>query len=203
MDMKSLVFTFVGICLFCSCVPAWHAQLTDKPCIDACMNNAMVDFIHTCKLMKTDTVFAIFHSTSEYYFDIKDDNVCIVVAQYSHPILPYPEEVAGAKARSREFLFWDEYIEIKDKLFLINRDNVTRDSILTQDYLDVLKKYNRLDYSWFDEGCVWPPYGVDDGIEHVYYFFCPNNPKKYKKSKVVSHFFMKGLRKRTPSVKCD
>lgn len=183
------------------CAPSWHTQLTNKQGVEGCIHNAMVDFVNTCKLAKLGRVFSVTEFPEPKDFVINEGIVCLLIYHERHPMFAYPEEVAGAKARSLDVL---SYIELNDMLFLLENDRANRDSILTQQYLDVLTRYNHIDYSWIEES-VFPPLIFDDGVEMIYYFFCSDNPRRYKKSKVFSFFSKerKRLEKNPPCPKCD
>jgi len=189
-------YVYISLLLVLTSCATWRKSLVDTPGIEGCIHNTIVDFLHTSKLCKTDSVFSI--AKTEGSLKVVGDLLVLCICEWDDPFYMHPHEVAGTKPTHT---LLHGYIDTGDILFLL--PEMSKDTILTHDYLNILKKYNRIDYSWIDES-VLPPYSTNDGAKYMYYIFCPNNPKKYKKTKTTEHFDKKRkyIEKKIYDIKC-
>lgn len=201
--MKYTFYVLFSLSIFCSCAPSWYNELTDKPGIESCVYNAIIDFSHTSNFLKEDTVFIIEQYTQDAA--ASSDLIVLWISEFYYNIFPDPKDVIGQKPiwPNRMQLFG--YKEINERLYL--SEYMPMDSVITQDYIDILTKYNRIDYSWHSDYFFIPEGWIttNDGLRYAVYFFCPDNPKKYKKWKSFYEWSRKGVRlkKKLPKVRCD
>lgn len=129
------------------------------------IHNAIIDFSNTTRLFKRDTFFSI--TTGE------DNKILIArIGKNGAKILL----TRNAKIGARNNQIPTRFIEKKGKLFLWWDD----DYPLTQEALDIYKKYNLLQD---DRGGIItvPDFTNDDAQKAAHYYFCKNDLTRYKK----------------------
>lgn len=174
--MKKILLILLSMPMLLGCA-TWRSELRKSPGIESCIYNAITDFQNRSKLYKNNLVFEI---------SIKTDSIkgtaAIAISPNEEPIYSTPYEVAGTKPHHMILV---DYIELDGRLYLLY--NGKRNKIITQDYIDVLKKYNLLDTSWYG---VYPfPPGMDnDGYVMDGYLFYLDTPLRYKRMTKLSYF---------------
>lgn len=146
------------------------------------IKNAIIDFSHTCKLHKEDSIFLV--SVHEIDIDllairIGKNNIKLLLTADAEPgnITNLPSRYV---INNGKFFFWED-----------------NDYPLTENILALYRKYNLLQN---DEGgaIIFPDFLTDDTQKAAHYYFCKNDLTKYKKiitSKGIGFYSI-------PKVKC-
>ncbi|UGU18157.1 hypothetical protein LS482_09780 [Sinomicrobium kalidii] len=167
--MKLHNYIFIVLVFFLINCSSWKRMLVDKGTQNDAVQNAIIDFLYTSRLSKSDSVFSI-------YVENIDDNVLgVKVGGEFNKLLPGPENRIGTKSSD----FPSRYIEKEGKLFYW----VDSTHILTKDMVSILSKYNHID-SLNVNGFIGIPETsslIDDSKKVVHYFFCKSNISMYKK----------------------
>ena len=169
MKINKLIFLFFIFLLLVSCSTSrWNESLVSTGNMDVVVENVIIDFIHTAKLAKNNSVFNV------SLIDIDQDILMIGITIPSDVIHPSCKNKVG----TYDDVFPTQFIIKENKLFYWNDSTVA----ITQEIIDVLKRYNHIDFSWVDL-----PYEMiyvvhDDGIEGIVYFICKKNYNNYKKT---------------------
>lgn len=152
---------------------------------DNAVSNAIIDFVNTSKYFERDSVFEVGVAEREGYYIIS-------IAGAYNKIYPQIRDSIGAK----DDIFPTKF-QIRDgKLFYWNDP----DQAITQEMLDVLTRFNHIDFEWRDREYniplniadgdprvyYFPPIAINDGVEGVLYYICISNPLQYKKTG-ISH----------------
>lgn len=172
------------------------------------VENAILDFSNTSGLYKKDTVFSVSVHDPLYQMVLKetDDGSGKWVEDK-----PYQEIVAvsigasynkvlltdSTKVGDRNVTIPTRYIEKDGKLFYWRDDNYP----LTQEALNVFKRYNLLLEDDFDGVMEFYDFTTDDAQKGVDYYFCKNNLLKYRKvvtSKGIGFYDAPELKCNTP-----
>jgi hypothetical protein len=195
--MKKYVYVLFLMSILCSC-STWRKGLTSEPGLEGCTHNLMLDFKNTAKLYHQGDVFEI--TNQIYNYKSQEGTITLIIWLHDYAMCIEPDEGPGTKPKLMNLM---DYKEDEGKLFLIT-DTAAVHTIITQDYYDVLKKYDLLKHLWFLESQI-PIYGHEgDGDIMILYSFCPDNPKRYKRSGEFHHFTRESRRrsKRPLKVKC-
>jgi len=185
MKMYRLLFLFAISLLLGSCATSkWKEFLVSSGDINNIINNTIIDFINTSKLVKKDSIFDLLIT------DSNDGLLIIGIAKPSDIVRPSYKNKIG----TYDNVFPTRYLIKEGKLFYWNDST----QVITQEILDVLKWYDHIDFSWteLDYEMI---YGVhDDGVEGVVYYVCKNDYRNYKKtgaSTIKKHY-------KTPKLHC-
>jgi len=180
---REKLFIFILFFLFISYVTTSGREYTKLTGDDA-VNSAISDFIKTSKLIKKLSTFSILIT------DIDNGILIIGIVEANDKI--YPRE--SNKVGTYDDIFPTKYKEVNNKLFYWNDST----QVITQEIIDVLEKYNHIDFDWSKEYAI-PPIAHDDGQEGMVYYFCKDDYKKYKKTKastIKKHY-------NPPKLKCN
>ena len=195
--MRKIINVLLLMVIFSSC-STWRKGLTSEPGLEGCIHNLILDFKNTTNLYHQGDIFEI--TNYQYYLKSQAGTITLRISLHDYTMNIDPDEGPGTKAKLVKIM---DYKEDDGKLFLID-DTAAVHTIITQDYYDVLKKYNLLNHLWFLESAI-PIYGYEnDGAINVLYSFCPDNPKVYKRSGEFHHFTRerRRLEKHPLKVKC-
>lgn len=170
--MKTNQILFLLICFFllenCA-ITKWQDTLISKGNINDAVNNAIIDFVHTSKISKKDSVFNVTVT------DINEEKITITIGVADDVIYPNMKNIIGAY----DNVFPTRYIVINDKLFYWNDTT----QVITQEVFFILEKYNHIDYRWKEYPVIVG--GVhNDRFKGVVYYFCKNDLTNYKKTGV-------------------
>lgn len=184
MEKKGLLLLLI-IFLIESCVtPKWKINQVSSGDMHNVIDNILTDFIHTSHLVKKDSIYNLLIT------DFDSETLIIGVSIPSDIVHPSYKNKVG----TYDPVFPTQYVIKGDKLFYWSDST----QVITQEILDVLQRYNHIDYSWSEL-----PYEVlnivnDDGIEGVLYFICKNNYINYEKTGISNI----SKRYKTPVLKC-
>ena len=143
------------------------------------IENAINDFSKT-KLFKKGTVFNLkIESNIEEY-------ILITIIESKNKFL-YSE-----LKKIEDQTIPSKYFELNNKLFLWWDNNFKPD----EKNISVLKKYEMLYFSE-DKFELLNEYSIDENIKGIDYFFCKNEPSKYKKVITTKTFY------KAPKINCD
>ncbi|MDU1891754.1 MAG: hypothetical protein E6767_13795 [Dysgonomonas sp.] len=166
--MKKFILLLIIPVLMLSCATSkWKETLVSDGDINSVVNNIITDFTHTSGLFKKDSVFSIIIT------DTNDGKLIIGIGGAVNKI--YPK--ADFKIGDYDDNIPNQYIIIEDKLFYWDDSKKT----INQEIIDILKKYDHIDFKWHEEYALIPLV-IDDGAEGVVYYVCKNNYKNYKKT---------------------
>lgn len=186
--MKLYILSLLSILLIAlgSCVtPKWKYALVSTGNIDDAIENSITDFLHSSKLIKTDTVFNVL-------IENNDSEVLIIsIIRPSDLIRPGFKNKVG----TYDNIFPTKYRIKENKLFYWNDST----QAISQHIIDALIQYEHIDFSWSEL-----PYEVingvhDDGVEGLVYYICKNNFRNYKKTKTsnITRYYP------APTLNCD
>lgn len=168
--MRIIVFLVVVAILLGSCATSkWKMGLVSEGNSNDAVNNVIIDFLHTSRLSKKDSVFDIVVT------DINDEILIIGIGSATNKIYPSPEYKDGYQDK-----FIPSQYAIKEGKLFYWKDTT---KIADQEIIAVFKRYNQIDFHWSEESAI-PPFNHDDGKEAVIYFICKNNYRNYKKTRV-------------------
>ncbi len=202
-------YLFLSIFLFLigSC-STFKKDLIQRGDQQEAIKNAILDFSNTSGLYKKDSVFSVSYHDPLYKMALeKTDNgnerwiedklykgivAVSISADYNKMLLTDSTKVGnkGAKLPTR-------YIERDGKLFYWRDD----DHPLTQEALNVFKRYNLLLEDDLDGVMEFYDFTTDDAQKGVDYFFCKNNLVEYKKittNKGIGYYGAPELKCNTP-----
>lgn len=169
--MKTSRTILLSLCIFLlgSCaIHKWKRTLVSEGYVDEAISNAVTDFIHTSKVCKKG---------DKFWVEIKEKEKTIIISISLSCFVEYP--TLKNKVGSYDPFFPSRYIEQDRKLFYWNDST----QMLTQDMLSMLEKYDLIDYSYSDQE-MFVGGMHNDGAEGMNYFFCKDNLRIYKKSKI-------------------
>lgn len=164
---KSILLLALSIFMLSCATSKWKETLVSEGDINLVVNNIITDFTHTSSLFKKDSVFSIIIT------DTNDGKLVIGIGEAVNKI--YPK--AGFKIGDYDDIIPNQYVIKEGKLFYWNDSK----NITNQEIIDILKKYDYIDFKWHEEYAL-PPLIIDDGAEGVVYYVCKNNYKNYKKT---------------------
>lgn len=164
---RLLYFSFLILLLGGCAISKWKETLVSTGDVNDAINNVITDFSNTSKLSKQDSVFGV-HVT-----DLNKDIIIVGIMGATNMVYPRPENTVG----TYDDIFPSQYLIKDNKLFYWSDST----QIITQDMINMLDKYNHIDFNWQEEWEI-PPYVIDDGKEGVVYYICKNNYMNYKKT---------------------
>lgn len=171
MKKYKIIFYLLISLLFVNCaVSKWTETQVATGGLENAIENSITDFIHTSKLVKTDSIFDV------SVIDTNQNMLIVGIARPSDLIRPSYKNKVG----TYDNVFPTRYLTKDGKLFYWS--DSTR--VITQEIIDILKRYDHIDFSWAEL-----PYemihGVnDDGVEGMVYYICKHNYKNYKKTEI-------------------
>ncbi|MBA3985242.1 MAG: hypothetical protein H0X63_01370 [Flavobacteriales bacterium] len=172
------------------------------------IQNAILDFSNTSGLYKKDSVFSVSYHDPFYKMTLeKNDNgderwieselyegiVAVSISADYNKML----QTDNIKVNNINAKFPTRYIERDGKLFYW-RDG---DYPLTQEVLNVFKRYNLLLEDDLDGVMEFYDFTTNDAQKGIDYFFCKNNLVKYKKTttnKGIGYYDAPALKCSTP-----
>lgn len=163
MKLKYLIILTL-IFLFGSC-STWKNAMVVKGNQNDAVKNAIMDFLHTSRLAKKDSIFSISIKS------INKDIFGVSIFGARNKISVVTENEVDYSYRS----FPTKYFEQDGKLFywIDSTENVSIELI------NKLSKMNRIDTAIV--GKYFPERSRDDSQKGVDYYFCKSDLKKYKK----------------------
>lgn len=169
MRIFKIIFLLAAVFLLIeSCATTkWKESLVSTGSINDAVNNIITDFMNTSKLSKMDSIFSIIIT------DTKDGIVIIGIGGAVNKIYPKLDFAIG----TYDNIFPTRYLRKGNKLFYWNDST----QVITQEIVEVLKRYDHIDFSWSEEYII-PPLVIDDGKESVVYYLCKDNYTNYKKT---------------------
>ncbi|MDE7024263.1 MAG: hypothetical protein K2O88_00070 [Paramuribaculum sp.] len=187
--ITAIIAIFSSLLLTTGCNSSWKKTLCSKGDWEAMVRNCITDFIHT-PLASTDSVFFIMSIDDNYR---KLDCKSLLIGSESEKLFPYPTDTVGCTKTALP----TKYIIVDNKLFLWDDKNKPATPI-TQELIDLLERYNRLDWAWFLEELEItreeltpdldikqlipiPPYGGDELSKGAWYYIDKNDYTKYKR----------------------
>ena len=151
----------------------WQQDLVQKGNVTNAINNAIIDFVHTSKLSKKDSIFTV------SYTEKNETNFQVTITIADMVVLPSAKDSIGAY----DPFFPTNYSVNKGKLFYWNDST----QVITQDLLSTLEKYDHIDYRFNDTPFIVG--GVhNDGTEGVLYCICKKDLTNYKKTRIKGPF---------------
>jgi len=160
----------------------WKESLVEKGNKEDAIQNAILDFSHTKKLFKQDSVFYVGVEDTLYSLKLVSES------EYAHqwvPDKPYKDIIGISIIGDEETLYHKKDLEIgssgkipsryqvvSGKLFLWHDDKYP----LTKELVNILERYNLIrsdDVELF--------FITDDGKKGASYYFCRNDLSNYKK----------------------
>jgi hypothetical protein len=168
MKTNQFLLSVLSVLTLISC-NAYKEKLKVNGYESEAIHNAILDFSNTSPIFKTDSIFSI-----SVYNSLDDKKYLVRVGRNSTKILVNDsiKSLVGLKVKTIPTRFK----EFKNKIFIWMDD----DYPLTQEALDIYKKYNLLQD---DEGgwVLFPDSSVNESQKGVHYYFCKNNLTIYKK----------------------
>lgn len=163
--MKTHFTILITISVLIGGCASWKQAMVSKGTEDEAAKNAIIDFLHTGKLDKKDTVFSISIKT------ISKDILGISISEESNKIAVITEDNINYSYKA----FPTNYIEQNGKLFYWKD---TSQKVSTE-LINKLSKMNRIDTAII--GSYFPRRERDDSKKAMNYYFCKSNLQIYKK----------------------
>lgn len=163
--MSYFIYVIIIVTLI-SC-SSWKESLVSQGNQNDAIENAIIDFVHTCSLRKQDNIFSI-----EVYIDEENLLGLSVLGGDDMKVFPGPMDKIGTYSNT----FPSRYIFKDNKLFYWYDPTYP----ITLEIVSILSKYNYID-SLNVEETLGLPFFINESKKAAHYYFCKNNLRNYKK----------------------
>lgn len=154
--------------LFVTSCAIWKKNLSPTGGLTTVINNVITDFENTSKLFDKDTVFSVIVTDMDDYYIVGIGGVV-------NKIYPQNQEIIG----TYDEMLPNKYVIREGKLFYWTEPNKK----ISGKIIDILIKYDQIDFNWRDEHYDLPPLKIDDGKDGVVYYICKKHIMRYKKTR--------------------